>query len=60
MLPFRSFVQQPLHHGRLVLAGDAAHARPTDRRRASTWPSPTCRCLPRNSNARSRQTPLRP
>ena len=28
VLPFRSFVQEPLHHGKLVLAGDAAHTVP--------------------------------
>jgi 4-hydroxybenzoate 3-monooxygenase len=28
VLPFRSFVQEPLHHGRMVLAGDAAHTVP--------------------------------
>ena len=28
VLPFRSFVQEPMHHGRLVLVGDAAHTVP--------------------------------
>jgi 4-hydroxybenzoate 3-monooxygenase len=28
VLPFRSFVQEPMHHGRMVLAGDAAHTVP--------------------------------
>ncbi|NHN56272.1 4-hydroxybenzoate 3-monooxygenase [Calidifontibacter sp. DB0510] len=28
VLPFRSFVQEPLHHGRLALAGDAGHTVP--------------------------------
>ncbi|WP_245560501.1 SAM-dependent methyltransferase, partial [Nocardia asiatica] len=28
VLPFRSFVQEPMHHGRLVLAGDAAYTVP--------------------------------
>ncbi len=32
VLPFRSFVQEPMHHGRLVLVGDAAHTVPPHRR----------------------------
>lgn len=28
LLPFRSFVQQPMQHGRITLAGDAAHTVP--------------------------------
>lgn len=28
VLPFRSFVQEPMHHGRTVLVGDAAHTVP--------------------------------
>jgi p-hydroxybenzoate 3-monooxygenase len=28
VLPFRSFVQEPMHHGRMALAGDAAHTVP--------------------------------
>ncbi|MEV6140646.1 4-hydroxybenzoate 3-monooxygenase [Nocardia sp. NPDC051990] len=28
VLPFRSFVQEPMHYGRLVLAGDSAHTVP--------------------------------
>ena len=46
VLPFRSFVAEPMRYGRLFLAGDAAPAR--SRRpapRASTWPCRTSRVL---------------
>ena len=46
IIPLRSFVGEPMQHGRLFLAGDAAHSCRPPGPRASTSPPPTCTCWP--------------
>ena len=40
VLPFRSYVCEPMRYRNLLLAGDPAHTVPPRERRASTLPSP--------------------
>ena len=44
VLPMRSFVHTPMRHGRLFLAGDAAHIVPPTGAKGLTSPSPTSPC----------------
>lgn len=59
VLPFRGYVCEPMRHGNLLLAGDAAHTVPPTGRRVSTSRSPTSGCWPSCSSWRSARTTLR-
>ena len=52
VLPFRSFVQEPMRHGRLLLAGDAAHTVPPTGAKGLNLALADVRVLAEGSSAR--------